>query len=80
VGSSDSRGPGHGTSGPRNKSPRTLETYGEAVGQFVNPVGREGIVEVGGVEVAHIESFIADLLAVYSPATANNRFRLRERF
>ena len=63
-----------------NKSPRTLETYGEAVGQFVNHVGREGIVEVGGVEVAHIESFIADLLAVYSPATANNRFRLRERF
>jgi hypothetical protein len=40
-----------------NKSPRTLETYGEAVGQFVKHVAREGVVDVGDVEVAHIENF-----------------------
>ena len=63
-----------------NKSPRTLETYGEAVGQFVEHVGRDGVVDVGAVTIAHIEGCIADLLAVHSPATANNRFRALQQF
>ena len=63
-----------------NKSPRTMETYGEAVGQFVQHVGQEGVVDVRDVEAAHVEGFIGDLLAVHSPATANNRFRALQQF
>jgi len=63
-----------------NKAPRTLETYGEAVGQFVQFLGRESIVEVGDIEAAHIEKFIGDLLSTRSSATANNRFRALQQF
>ncbi len=63
-----------------NKAPRTLETYGEAIGQFVQFLGREGIFEVGAIEAAHIEKFIGDLLATRSSATANNRFRALQQF
>jgi len=63
-----------------NKSPRTLETYGEAVSQFARHVAREGLFEVGDVKPAHIEDFIGDLLARHSPATANNRFRALQQF
>jgi len=63
-----------------NKASRTLETYGEAVGQFVQFLGREGIFEVGAIEAAHIERFIGDLLATRSSATANNRFRVLQQF
>jgi len=63
-----------------NKAPRTLETYGEAVGQFVQFLGREGIFQVGAIEAAHIEKFIGDLLATRSSATANNRFRALQQF
>ena len=58
-----------------NKSPRTIETYLEAVGQFAAHLtsnGNRGLAEAQGEDV---EAFIVELLRKYKPATASNRYR-----
>ena len=57
-----------------NKSDRTVETYLEAVRLLRAFLALRG---VGLVEAdrAHIEAFLADLLARWKPATAANRYR-----
>jgi len=63
-----------------NKALRTLETYGEAIGQLTTHLVREGITEAAAITKPHIEAFISDLLATRSAATANNRFRALQQF
>jgi hypothetical protein len=62
-----------------NKSPRTVETYLQAVGQFAAYLcrhrtanGGRGLAEARGED---IEAFIIDLLGRRKPSTANNRYR-----
>ncbi len=63
-----------------NKAVRTVETYGEGVGQFISDLARQGLTEAGSITRAHVETFIADLLETRSAATANNRFRALQQF
>jgi site-specific recombinase XerD len=70
----------------RNKAPRTVEAYGEAVGQFIAfladpPAGdaaellaQHPVHDVGDIRRAHVEAFIAEVLAHWSANTAVNRF------
>lgn len=59
-----------------NKSPRTVETYTEAVGQLDAFLAGQGMPrQVAHIKREHVESFIADLLTRWKPATANNRYR-----
>ena len=59
-----------------NKSPRTIQTYGEALRLFGAFVAHQGMpTDVGHLRREHVEAFIADLLARYKPATASNRYR-----
>lgn len=58
-----------------NKSPRTIQTYGEAtalLGQFLADHGMPS--EVRGIERAHVEAFMIEELAHFSPASALNRY------
>ena len=62
-----------------NKSPRTVEAYLEAVGQFAAHLrahrkanGGRGLADARSQD---IEAFMVDLLAHHKPATANNRYR-----
>lgn len=64
-----------------NKSPKTIETYGEAARLFTvfltthqMPTAAEEITR------QHVECFIADLLDRFKPATAANRYRALSRF
>jgi site-specific recombinase XerD len=63
-----------------NKSARTVQTYGEAVDQFVAYALLEGVSEVENIATEHVEGFIGDLLATRSAATGNNRFRALQQF
>jgi site-specific recombinase XerD len=57
-----------------NKSDRTVETYLEAVRLLqAFLTGRD--VGLAEADRAHIEAFLADLLARWKPATAANRYR-----
>ena len=57
-----------------NLSPRTQETYTEAVRQFARFVAAQGMPqEVANIRREHVEAFIADLLERWKPATASNR-------
>ena len=59
-----------------NLSPRTQETYTEAVRQFTKYLAEQGMpLEVANIHREHIEAFISELLGRWKPATANNRFR-----
>jgi len=59
-----------------NKSPRTLETYGEALRLFGDFLAEQGMPStIAGIHREHVETFIAGLLERYQPATAANRFR-----
>lgn len=59
-----------------NLSPRTQETYTEAVRQLTKYLAEQGMpLEVANIHREHIEAFISDLLERWKPATANNRFR-----
>lgn len=64
-----------------NKSPRTVQGYGEAVrllGEFLAERGMP--TKVGAIRREHVEAFLADVLARYKPATAANRFRSLQQF
>lgn len=59
-----------------SKSARTVETYKEAVTQFVAFLKGAGMpTDVRHIRREHVEAFIIDLLARFKPATANNRYR-----
>ena len=57
-----------------NKSDRTIETYLEAVRLLEAFLAGRG-VRLAEADRAHIEAFLADLLARWKPATAANRYR-----
>ncbi|MBM4463138.1 MAG: integrase [Chloroflexi bacterium] len=64
-----------------NLSKRTLETYGESVRQFIKfLVGKGMPTDPSKVTREYIESFIADLLEKWKPATAANRYRGLQRY
>jgi len=66
-----------------NLSPRTVQSYGEAVGQLAGFLAEQGMpIEVAHIRREHIEAFITDLLGrrhadgrPWQPATAHNRYR-----
>ncbi len=59
-----------------NASPRTVETYGESVQQFVRFLGDMGMPSrPQDVTREHLEAWIEHLLGKWKPATANNRYR-----
>ncbi len=58
------------------KSPRTLETYGDAVRQLdAYLAAHELPQDIASVRREHVEGFISDILDRASASTANNRFR-----
>jgi site-specific recombinase XerD len=60
----------------RNVSPRTVQTYGDAVRQLRDFLAANGMpVAVENIRREHIEAFVLDLLARWKPATAHNRYR-----
>jgi site-specific recombinase XerD len=59
-----------------NKSPKTIQVYGEAAGQLLAFLQHKGMsTEVTKVGREQVESFVEHLVATKSPATANNRYR-----
>ncbi len=64
-----------------NKSPRTVENYGEALRLLDTYLREQEMpVAVAALRREHVESFIAHLLATYRPATAANRYRALQAF
>lgn len=64
-----------------NRSPKTIDTYLEAVHQLAAFLARERLpLDVADITRDHIRSFIESLLAVHKPATASNRFRALQQF
>jgi site-specific recombinase XerD len=64
-----------------NKSPRTIETYGEACRGFSRFLADRGMpTTIEAVAREHVEAFIEDLLQRWKPATAQNRYRALARF
>src|SRR5207244_11627992 len=64
-----------------NKSPRTVETYGEALRLFDEFLARQGMPrQIAGIRREHVEAFIAELLARWKPAPASNRYRALHSF
>ena len=64
-----------------NKSPRTVQVYGEALRLLGEYLARQGMpLTVANIRREHVESFIADLLARFKPATASNRYRALQQF
>src|SRR5262245_11625774 len=59
-----------------NKAPKPVKSYGEAVallGQYLRDRGMPTQVE--HIRREHVESFLADQVARWKPATALNRYR-----
>jgi site-specific recombinase XerD len=64
-----------------NRSPRTVQTYLEAVTQltrFLEAAGLPG--QAAALRREHLEAFMTDVLARRKPATASNRFRALQQF
>jgi site-specific recombinase XerD len=65
----------------QNKSPRTVQTYMESVRLFGGVLRELGMPrELQHIKREHVEAFIAQLLSVYKPATAHNRYRALSTF
>lgn len=65
----------------QNAAPRTIETYLESLCQFGAFLERQGMpTDVEHITREHVESFIAELLEKWKPATADNRYRGLHRF
>jgi site-specific recombinase XerD len=59
----------------QGKSPRTVETYLDALELFAAYLERQGMpTDAANVRREHVEAFIADLLEHWKPATARNRY------
>jgi site-specific recombinase XerD len=63
-----------------NKSPKTVETYGEAVDQLIAYLASEAVTRASQVSTEQVEGFMVRLLELRAPATANNRFRALRQF
>lgn len=64
-----------------NVAPRTVKTYGEAVGIFGRFLTEHGLpTDVAAITRGDVEAFITDQLARWRPATAANRYRGLQRF
>lgn len=64
-----------------NKSPRTIQTYSEALSQFDRHLAEKGMPRlVAHIRREHVEDFVASLLARFKPATASNRFKSLQQF
>jgi site-specific recombinase XerD len=64
-----------------NRSPRTVETYTEAVRQFLRFLTDRGMPTfVRDITREHVEEFILDLQQRWKPATAANRYRSLQAF
>lgn len=60
----------------RNLSTKTVETYSESVSQLGTFLAAKGMpLALSGIRREHVESFVADLLTKWKPATAHNRYR-----
>jgi len=65
----------------QNKSPRTVQTYLEAIARLDAFLVRSGLPhDVTALQRAHIEAFVKDVLDTQSPATASNRYRALQAF
>jgi site-specific recombinase XerD len=63
-----------------NKSPKTVETYGEACRQLVAFLVDRGMpTDAASIRREHVEAFVEHLLERWKPATANNRYRALSR-
>ena len=59
-----------------NKSPRTVQTYGEALRLFGEFLAEHGMpLTLAHIRREHVETFMTGLLERYRPATASNRYR-----
>jgi len=64
-----------------NKSPKTVQTYREAVEAFDGFLAAQGITMAASqLTREHVEMFITDQLARWKPATASVRFRALQQF
>jgi site-specific recombinase XerD len=62
-------------------SPATLSTYSTSVGQLTRFLAANGMpTSPAGIRREHVEAFISDLLARWTPATAHNRYRATSAF
>ena len=60
----------------QNKSPKTLEAYGDSVRFLADYLESQGMpTQLAAITREHVEAFIASLLERFKPATANNRYR-----
>ena len=59
-----------------NKSPRTVQTYTEALNRFGAFLGERGMpTDPAAIAREHVEEFVGHLLRTQAPATAANRYR-----
>ncbi len=64
-----------------NKSPRTIQSYGEAVRQFAEHlIATAAPTDVAEIRREHVKAFIADLLGRFKSATAAVRYRSLQQF
>ncbi len=64
-----------------NKAPRTIESYLEAVQLLGTYLAQTGMpTQVGRITREHVESFIADSLERFKPATAAKKYRSIQQF
>lgn len=65
-----------------NKSPKTIETYSDAVDQLIAFLERTGMPrQIGAIRREHLEAFLVSLQETgRAPATVNNRYRSLQAF
>ena len=63
-----------------SRSPRTAETYTEAVVRFSRFLEAPMPTTVANIRREHVEDFIADLLSRHKSTTASNRYRSLQSF
>ncbi|MGI8926875.1 MAG: tyrosine-type recombinase/integrase [Tepidiformaceae bacterium] len=65
----------------QNKAPKTIECYMLAIGQLDTYLSGRGMPrDPETIHREHVESYIADVLARWRPATASNRYRALQSF
>ncbi len=65
----------------QKKSPRTIESYKEAVVLLARFLSESGMpTELPCIRREHVESFIVDILTRYTPGTAANRYRSLQQY
>ncbi len=65
----------------RNKAPRTIQSYEEAVRQFGAFLSSHGMpTEAVSIKREHVEAYIVDVLEHYRPTTATARYKSLQQF